>query len=277
MRSLTLSVMNDASVSGVARSAKNSTALRVLARLGFAVNGLVHILIGALAVGIATGGGSTDADQSGAFRQLASTPGGVFLLWSVVIGMFALGLWLLISAFLMPGGDSKRRWARRGAEAAKGVTYIALGATAVPFALGGSTSSSGSTSSLSGTLMSSPAGVVLLVAIGVGVVGVGAYFVRKGITQKFVDDISLPREPMRKVVLALGVSGYIAKGIAIGIAGILVVVAAVTHDPSKSTGLDGALTSLAALPFGVIILIVIAIGLIAYGLYCFVRSRFARL
>ncbi|MGV8851548.1 MAG: DUF1206 domain-containing protein [Rhodoglobus sp.] len=269
--------MNDASVSGAARSAKNSTALRVLARLGFAVNGLVHILIGALAVGIATDGGSTDADQSGAFQQLASTPGGVFLLWSVVLGMFALGLWLIISAFLMPGGDSKRRWARRVAEAAKGLTYIALGATAVPFALGGSTSSSGSSSSLSGTLMSSPAGVIVLIVVGLAVVGIGVYFVRKGVTQKFTDDISLPREPMRKVVLALGISGYVAKGIAIGIAGILVVVAAVTHDPSKSTGLDGALTSLAALPFGVVILIVIAIGLIAYGLYCFVRARFARL
>jgi uncharacterized protein YneF (UPF0154 family) len=126
-------------------------------------------------------------------------------------------------------------------------------------------------------LMSSPAGVVVLIVVGLAVVAVGVYFVRKGITQKFVDDISLPREPVRKVVLALGASGYVAKGIAIGIAGILVVVAAVTHDPSKSTGLDGALTSLAALPFGVIILIVIAIGLIAYGLYCFVRSRFARL
>lgn len=269
--------MNDVSVSGAARSAKNSTALQVLARLGFAVNGLVHILIGALAIGIATDGGSTDADQSGAFQQLASTPGGVFLLWSIVIGMFALGLWLLISAFLMTGGDSKRQWARRVAEAAKGLTYIALGATAVPFALGGSTSSSNSTSSLSAMLMSSPAGVVALAIIGAAVVGVGAYFVRKGVTQKFVEDISLPREPMRKAVLGLGISGYVAKGIAIAIAGILVIVAAVTHDPSKSTGLDGALTSLVALPFGVALLVVIAIGLIGYGLYCFVRARFARL
>lgn len=269
--------MNDASVSGAARSAKNSTALHVLARLGFAVNGLVHILIGALAIGIARDGGSTDADQSGAFTQLASTPGGVFLLWAVVIGMFALGLWLLISAFLMPGGDSKRRWARRGTETAKGITYIALGGTAVPFALGGSTSSSNSTSSLSGMLMSSPAGVIALGFIGAAVVGVGVYFVRKGVTQKFVEDISLPHEPMRKTVLALGISGYVAKGIAIGIAGILVVAAAVTHDPSKSTGLDGALTSLVALPYGVALLIVIAIGLIGYGLYCFFRARFARL
>ncbi|MBH0108609.1 DUF1206 domain-containing protein [Salinibacterium sp. NG22] len=269
--------MNDVSATGAARGAHNSTALRVLARLGFAVNGLVHILIGALAIGIATGGGSTDADQSGAFRQLASSPGGVFLLWSVVIGMFALGLWLLISAFLMKGGDSKRQWARRGAEAAKGLTYFALGSTAIPFALGGSSDSSSSTSSLSADLMANPVGLVVLMVAGVAVVGVGAYFVYKGATKKFTEDISLPREPLRKAVIGLGISGYIAKGIAIAIAGVLVVVAAITHDPSKSSGLDGALTSLTELPFGVVLLIVIAIGLIAYGLYCFVRARFARL
>lgn len=269
--------MNIDSKTDAARSAKNSTALRLLARLGFAVNGLIHILIGALAIGIATDGGSTDADQSGAFQQLASTPGGVFLLWSVVIGMFALGLWLAISAFFIQGGDSKKKWARRGAESAKALTYFALGASAVPFALGGSSSSSSSTSSLSGKLMESPVGVVVLAIIGLAVVGVGVYFVRKGITQKFTQDISLPSEPTRKVVLGLGVAGYVAKGIAIGIAGVLVTIAAITHDASKSTGLDGALTSLIALPFGVIVLIVIAVGLIAYGLYCFVRARFARL
>jgi len=269
--------MNDASVTGAARSAKNSTPLRGLARLGFAVNGLLHILIGLLAIGITVGGGSESADQSGAFSQLASSPGGVFLLWAVVIGMFSLGLWLLISAFLMPGGDSKRKWARRGAEVAKGLTYLALGATAIPFALGSSSSSSSSTSSASATLMSSPGGIVVLIFVGVIVLAVGGYFIRKGVTKKFTEDISLPGEPMRKFVLALGVAGYVSKGIAIGIVGILVIAAALTNDPSKSTGLDGALTSLVALPFGAVVLIVIAIGLIAYGLYCFVRSWFARL
>lgn len=269
--------MNDASASSAARTAQNSTALRVLARLGFAVNGLVHLLIGALAIGIATGGGQTDADQSGAFKQLAATPGGVFLLWTVVIGMFALGLWLLISAFLMQPEDSKRKWARRGAEAAKGVTYFALGSTALRFALGGSSSSSESTSSVSADLMSNPVGIVVLVVAGLAVIGVGGYFVFKGATKKFTEDISIPTGKLRKTVLGLGVAGYIAKGVAIGIAGILVVVAAFTHDPEKSSGLDAALTSLVGLPFGVVVLLVIAVGLIAYGAYCFVRARFARL
>jgi hypothetical protein len=78
-------------------------------------------------------------------------------------------------------------------------------------------------------------------------------------------------------VLALGVAGYVSKGIAISVVGILVVAAALTHDASKSTGLDGALRTLAALPFGVAILTVIGIGLIVYGLYCVVRAWRARL
>ncbi|WP_341952094.1 DUF1206 domain-containing protein [Salinibacterium sp. TMP30] len=269
--------MNDASVSGAARSAKNSTPLRGLARLGFAVNGLVHILIGSLAISITIGAGGGSADQSGAFGQLASTPGGVFLLWTVVVGMFALGLWLLISAFLMHGGDSKNKWKRRAAELAKAVTYIAVGASAVPFALGSGSNSSSSASSASATLLSSPGGVFVLILAGVVVLGVGAYFVYKGVTQKFTEDISLPAEPMRKFVLALGVAGYVAKGIAIGVVGILLIAAAVTHDSSKSTGLDGALKNLASLPYGMVILTVIGVGFIAYGLYCFVRAWRARL
>lgn len=268
--------MNNPSATSAARSAQNSTVLRVLARLGFAVNGLVHILIGALAIDIATGGASADADQSGAFRQIASTPGGAILLWAVVVGMFALGFWLIVSAFLMSGG-SKSQWVRRGAEAAKGLTYVALGTTAIPFALGGSSDSSSSTSTLSAALMANPAGLVLLIIGGLAVVGVGVYFVFKGVTKKFTEDISLPHEPARKAVLALGITGYVAKGVAIGIAGGLVVAAAITHDPNKSSGLDGALTSLVALPFGVVLLFAIAIGLIAYGVYCFVRARFAQL
>ena len=269
--------MNDASASSAARSAKNSTALRILARLGFAATGLVHLLIGALAIGIATGGGQTDADQSGAFRQLASTPGGVFLLWAVVVGMFALGAWLLISAFLMQPEDSKKKWAKRGAEAAKGITYFVLGSTALTFAVGGSSGSSSNTSSVTADLMANPIGIIVLTVAGLAVMGVGGFFVYKGVTQKFTEDISLPQSTVRAAVLALGVAGYVAKGVAIGVAGVLVVAAAFTHDPEKSSGLDAALTSLTELPFGVVVLFVIAIGLIAYGVYCFVRARFARL
>ena len=77
--------------------------------------------------------------------------------------------------------------------------------------------------------------------------------------------------------MAFGVVGYIAKGIAIGVTGILFIVAAFTHDPETAGGLDAALHSLAELPFGPVILWIVGLGLILYGLFCFARARYAKM
>jgi Domain of Unknown Function (DUF1206) len=264
------------SVAQVAHKARRSTPLRFLARTGFAVNGVLHILIGLIAIALAFGSGG-EADQSGALSQLNSTPGGAFVLWVVVIGMFALGLWLVLSAFLMVGADAKRKWAKRIVDLGKAVAYIALGSAALTVVLGGTSNSASGASNASAQLIATPGGVFLLFAAGLLVFGIGAYFVYKGVAKKFTDDLTVPSGPAGTATIAFGVFGYVAKGIAVGVVGVLVMIAAFTLDPGKSTGLDGALRSLAALPFGMVILIVVGAGLIAYGLYCFVRARRARL
>ena len=81
----------------------------------------------------------------------------------------------------------------------------------------------------------------------------------------------------RKGIVTFGIVGYIAKGIAVAVAGVLFVVAAVTHDPQKAGGLDAALHTLAELPLGAVILWVVAAGLIIYGVFCFARARYARM
>jgi hypothetical protein len=58
---------------------------------------------------------------------------------------------------------------------------------------------------------------------------------------------------------------------------VLFVIAALTHDPETAGGLDSALRTLAALPFGAIILWVVGAGLALYGLFCFARARYARM
>lgn len=75
----------------------------------------------------------------------------------------------------------------------------------------------------------------------------------------------------------IGTAGYVAKGVAIVVVAGFLAGAAVTSDPSKAEGLDGALTSLTQLPFGKALLVVVALGLVLFGLYCFVRARFAKL
>jgi hypothetical protein len=243
-----------------ARSAKNSHAVRVIARSGYAVNGLLHILIGVIALQLLlTGGESTDADQSGALQSLASTPFGGILLWIVTIGLAMLGLWLIVDGIV------------------KGLVYLMLASTALSFALGGSSDSSGDTQGMTAQLMAAPAGVVLVFVVGLVVLAVGGYFIHKGITQGFRDDLSIPAGTAGSVITGLGVAGYVAEGIALLAVGGLFIAAAVTTDASESTGLDGALRSLLALPYGVWILGLVGGGLIAYGVYCWARARYANL
>lgn len=238
------------------------------ARLGYAASGVLHLLLGYLAVQIAVGSGDDrQASQSGALASLADDPVGQVLLWVIVLGFAMLTLWQLTELVVRTEAFDK---AKAGG---KVVLYAALAWTTFTFASGGSTSSSQQTSDVTKTLMDAPAGQVLVVALGAGVVAVGGYHLYKGWRQKFLED--LQEHPGQWAVVA-GRVGYIAKGIALAAVGVLFITAAVKQRAGKVTGLDGALHSMLDLPFGPVILLGIALGLVAYGVYSFARARYAR-
>ena len=264
-------------ITAPAQRAKNGRVVHFLVRLGFAASGLVHILIGYIAIRVAIGGSANEADQSGALAQVASTPGGVFVLWVAVVGFAALGLWLVINAFISPGMHGRKRASHFLTNFAKGIVYLVLALTAYTFAHGGNTSSAGTTSSASTSLLASPGGVFIIGLIGVGIIAVGIYLLVKGLRRSFKKDLVVPGGTAGKATVALGIAGYVAKAIALGAVGVLFVFAALNGNASQADGLDQGLKSLADLPFGVVILVAVAIGLIAYGLYSFVRARYAKL
>lgn len=255
---------------------RSAPGFRTAAKAGFAVNGLLNIVIGFLAIGVAVSGAGGQADQNGALRQLAEAPGGMLLIWVIAIGLIALGLWQATAAVLVTESDRKKRAASRLKNAGKAVAYLAIGASAVGVATGGG-GGGGGEETLTAKLLATPGGVILLVAIGLGAIGVGIYMVVKGVKKKFLDDLNLPGGTVGRVSTVLGMVGYIARGIAIAVVGILFIVAAVTADPEQAGGLDAALASLAALPFGTVVLIGIGLGFIAYGVYSGVRARYARI
>jgi hypothetical protein len=122
--------------------------------------------------------------------------------------------------------------------------------------------------------MQSGWGKSILVAVAVGLVVVGGYHVYKGVSKKFFKDLRVRGGP---VVTAVGIAGYVAKGVVLAGAGILVVVATVQADPAKATGLDAAVKALGHAPFGQVLLVTAAAGIAAFGLYSFVRSRYGRM
>jgi len=126
---------------------------------------------------------------------------------------------------------------------------------------------------VSAFLVQTPFGIALLGVAGVAVIGIGAYFAVKGIRRSFLDDIRTPSGSVGTAVTVIGTVGYVAKGIALAAVGVLLIETAFTVDPSDAGGLDDALRSVVQLPFGAVLLVVVALGLIAYGLYSGVRAR----
>lgn len=267
------SPLRSRSVTGAARSAVDHPALEWLARAGFVMNGVLHLLIGWIAIRIATGSGGGEASNSGALAEIASAPGGQVMLWAGAVAFVALGLWQLTEMFL--GSEEVSDRVKAGAKA---VVYLALGVTTARFAAGGGGSDSETASGTTAGLLGSGAGKVALVVAGLALLGVGGYHVYMGVTAKFVKDLERTGSgQVGRVMVLAGRVGYIAKGIALGVLGGLVIAAVMTADPEKAGGLDAALRTVGEQPFGQMLLILTGVGIGLYGLYSIGRARYGRM
>ncbi len=268
---------------GAAGRAGDSDALEHLARIGLIAYGLVHLLIAWLAVQLAwgVGGSPAQADQGGALATLAQQPFGTVLLWVVALGMVALAAWQAAEVLRWRGGLSASGDARKKAvvtvvkSIAKAVVYVVIAVLAVRYATGGG-QSGGQQQQAAAGIFGWPAGRWLVGLVGLAIVGIGAYLVHKGVTKRFLKEIDLREAPAKatRLVTRLGQAGYPAKGVAFGLVGVLLVWAAVTFDPADASGLDGALRSLLAVPFGQWLLTLVALGIAAFGAFCLVRARY---
>jgi hypothetical protein len=256
-------------VKQAAAKAGDHPVLENAARLGYVVNGIVHLLIAWLALQVAWTGGGGSADQSGAMQTLAGNDIGRVILWVAVVGFVGLGVWQVTEVVVGRGETSDRLKA-----AAKAVVYLFLAFSFFSYARnGGGSSSSQQSVDFTTSLMNQPFGRILVGALGVVVLGVGAYHVYKGYRKKFLQDL---REHPGRWVVRAGRFGYIARGIAFALVGVLFVLAAVHTQPGEATGLDGALRTLRDAPYGQIMLTVVALGFASFAVYLFARSKYAR-
>ena len=93
--------MNSVSTAGVtreARRASDSPAAHFLARTGLTARGVIYILVGWVALLVALGQSSREADQQGALQLLADKPYGLVSLWLLGVGFAAYALWRLSEA-----------------------------------------------------------------------------------------------------------------------------------------------------------------------------------
>lgn len=265
-------------VASSAHRAKNSKVAQGLGRAGMACYGLVHVIIAYLAVRVAFGD-SEQADQKGAVQEIGSGAFGAVVLWVLAIGLLAYGGWQLMQAAIGFRWVTKKgkRTRRRIAAVVKAVFGVSLAIYAMRLVTGSGDSGSGDQQQQEFTakLLSLPAGQILVGIAAAIVIGVGVSQIRKGVKKSFLDDLDMHDLPngTQHWVTRLGVFGYIAKGTVIGIVGVLLGFAAFQANSREAGGLDRALKTLAAQPFGVLALVVVGVGLAAFGVYCFAAAR----
>ncbi|WP_053731915.1 DUF1206 domain-containing protein [Nocardia sp. NRRL S-836] len=236
------------------------------------VYGAVHVLIAWLALQVAFGGDAERTDSKGALTELAEN--GAWLLWTVGIGLIFFAVWQLLLAFVGYTYVTKKRKriSKRVGSAARAVTASGIALAAFKYATSGATSdSTQQQQELTAQVLSWPGGQLIVGAIAIGVLVTAGVIAYKGIKKSFEKDLDMSRAP--SWVEPVGRVGWIGKGVAYGVIGVLVGLAAVNADPEQSGGMDKALHTLAAQPFGMFLLTAVAIGIAAFGVYCFVAAR----
>jgi len=270
--------------------AQKHPGLVTAARFGWVAKGVVYAMVGVLAVPIAIKGlqnsaqnKGNQASQLGAVTEISKSSIGSIALWIVAVGLALYVIWRLITV-LLPAESSAKAWLTRGGYLISAMTYAFLAWTAISFAMDsrnahGKQTEDARVEKFTRDVMKMSFGRWLIGAIGVIVVGLGVYFVIKGIRAKFRDEL----EPSgvgpvsHDAIVALGRFGWIGRGLVMGLVGWFLIRAAVEFRPSAAKGFDGSLRQVTDTAVGPFIVGLVALGLIVYGAFCMISAPRQRL
>ena len=262
--------------------AADSTWLERLARAGLVARGLLYVVVAVLAVHVAFGDRGARADKQGALQTVVRQPFGRVLVLLLAIGFAGYAVWRFVEAAVGPPDEDNPRKAvlkRVGCGARAGL-YAFFFASAAKLFLWSNQPATAEHVEVDWTarVLDWPGGPWLVQAVGLGVVAAGLYIGWRGLSGKFrkrLKAIEMNRVE-RRWVRGVGAVGMVARMLVTLVIGVFLVVAARLHDPGQAVGIDGALKRLADRSFGPPVLMLVAFGLAAYGVYSFAEARYRR-
>lgn len=258
------------------RTARHSTVLQWAVRGGLFGYGLVHLLVAWVAVRLVLTAKHGSATGRGALAQLADGGWGRLTLGALALGFGALALWQLVAALVgYRDREGLGRLLMRVGAAGRVVAYGYLAVAAAGLAFGGRSARGHSPRRTTAEVLALPAGAWLLALVGVGVVITGIALAVFGWRKGFLDqlDEQARTQDRRVPIVVLGRVGYLAKGVAFVVIGVLIVRAGWTTDPQKTGGLDESLRKLLGAGWGPWAIVAVGAGIACFGLYLIARAR----
>lgn len=248
-----------------------------MARTGFVAKGLVYLLIGFLGLKAALGGEAVKSTE-GALTAVLNAPLGSGLLAALIVGLAWYAAWRFTEAFADANGKGTKPkgLGARAIYLASGTIYAALAVDAAAILFKWD-NDSGEIRSILKVLLDGPMGVMAAIAL----IGYGLYQFWKGVSGKLSGQLKEgeARQEAGAWVIALSRIGLAGRALVlIFVGGWLVTHPSATSTMmSSSSGAAGALRLVARMPEGWIFLAFASTGLLAYGAYQLVHSRYRRI
>jgi hypothetical protein len=248
-----------------------------MARFGYAARGVVHVVVGALALAAAIGSGGEATGSRGALHSLYTQPFGYVILAVIALGLLGYSAWRLIDAVFdtEDRGTEPKGIAIRLIHAGSGVIYLMLAISAFGLLIGKASRRDDDAGAQDWTawLLQQPFGRWLVGAVGFAIIGAGVVMLITAWKARFTKHLKCTPEHERWII-PVGRLGYTARAIVFGIIGGFLVLAAATADSEQAHGIGGALEELQKQPYGWALLGVVAVGLFAFGVFGFVQAKF---
>jgi len=268
------------SAEAVETRVRSSTTFGHLVRAGLVGYGLLHLLIAAATIRL-TVPGLPSSPGEGALARLARDPVGLSMLLLLAAGFAVLAAWQAVAGIVGQRHLSGRhRDLMRAGALWRALAYGYLMVSTVRAILDRHDAASAGQSprTASAGVLDQPLGRLILGGVGVVVVAVGIGLAVFGVRRQFLDqlDDDARRGGRRVPIVVLGQVGYVAKGVAFVVVGVLVAWAAITDDPHQAGGLDPSLERLIGAPLGGVAVVVVGTGIGCFGLYLLARARHLR-
>lgn len=243
----------------------------VLGRIGLVGYGVVHLIVAWLALQVAFGVPDAPPDAQGAVGTIARTPGGLFALGVAAIGLLAFALWQVTAAAVgfrwVSGGERMRK--RVGA-VAKSVAMTGLAVVVINYLTGMGSGGRTTVQDVAADVLALPAGRALLALAAAAVLTIAGAMTYTGVRRTFMGDLDVRRlaPGVQQAIEVVGAIGHLARAVALAVVGVLAGAAALFADPARAGGLDAALRALGGTGPGTWLLVVVAAGFAAFGLFC---------
>lgn len=259
----------------------SSRGMTIAARIGYATHGVVYGVIGTLALLSALGqSGGKVTDSHGAVDRIGRDGFGEPLLWAAAIGLACYALWNIVRAILDPerAGHGGKALLKRGGYAVSAITHGLLAVYAFQLAQGAASSGGGGDKSI-GQVLNMPGGRIAIGIAGVIVIVFGLVELYRAIKDRVGKEFAGGDLPpaRRELVISIARVGVGARGVVFPIIGSSLIAAALHANAREAAGFGDALRELASQPFGTVLLGIVAVGLVAYGVYQLCVARYGKI